>query len=411
MYFILFTGQYRFNWACSVAGASFFGLASLAVLTVQTARRRGAEQKATLDTLIAGSIFGYSALFISSILTLTTRLHPRTYDLYLYAADAGFGLPLCVWVAQFVGRRPLLLWWTSLVYESLPLIVSLLYAYQRSGRRRLPVRVLPAFLGGGAAAYALYNLLPAAGPRYAFGPAFPDQLPSITQAGLHLVRTGDAARNAVPSMHLACALLILWTCKPLGRLARAGAALFLAFTILATLGFGEHYVVDLVVGVPYALALAAICAPRDAQRHWKTIALGASLTGAWMIALRFSPILFQSVAFTWIASLGTVLLSLFAWKKAAKHFHRKLIYFHKCYPIEEWQLKKQQRRRRQQRRRPLRSPRQKRPQQKRRSSRLCFLPAGVLAARAQHPDHSCFSPAVIFRAAPPDSRTPSQSCS
>jgi hypothetical protein len=318
--FVLFSHRFRFNWPCSIACGSFFGLASLAVLTVQTARLRGAAQKEKLDTLAAGSVFGYSALLITFILNLTTRLHPRTYDLYLYAADAGFALPLCPWIGRFAGRWPVLLWFTSLAYETLPLAVSLLYAYQRSGRRPLPVRVLPAFLGGGAAAYALYNILPATGPRYIFGAAFPASLPAAAQVGLHLVRVGDVARNAVPSMHLACALLILWTCRPLGRWVRAGAALFLALTVLATIGFGEHYVVDLVAAVPYALALAALCAPAGWPRNRAAIAIGAGLTAAWILALRFATPLFHSTVFTWLAALGTVAVCLFAWQNTVRTY-------------------------------------------------------------------------------------------
>lgn len=315
IYFALFSHRFQYNWASSVACASFFGLASLTVLAAQTVRRRGEEQKRTLDTLIAGSVFAYSALFIAYILNLTTRLHPRTFDLYLYAADSGFGVPLCAGIGRFVGARPWLVWWSSLVYESLPLVVSVLYAYQRSGQRRLPVRVLPAFLGGGAAAYLLYNVLPAAGPRYAFGAAFPEHLPSAAQTGLHLVQLGDVARNAVPSMHFACALLIFWTCRPLGRIVRALAALFLVFTVLATIGFGEHYVVDLVAAVPYALALAAICAPSKTARDWRSIALGAGLTLAWILSLRFATTLFASLTFTWLFASATIVACLFAWRK------------------------------------------------------------------------------------------------
>jgi hypothetical protein len=180
-----------------------------------------------------------------------------------------------------------------------------LYAYQRSGKRKLPLRVLPAFLGGGTAAYALYNILPATGPCYIFGAAFPDRLPTAAQAGLQMTVVGAAARNAIPSMHLACALLILWTCRPLGPWVRGGAAVFLILTVLATLGFGEHYVVDLVAAVPYALALEAI-----SMRRWRAIVAGMGLTLAWIAALRFSPTLFHSVAFTWTASLGTIAMCL-----------------------------------------------------------------------------------------------------
>jgi len=304
--FILWSGRYRFDWPSSIASGSFFGLASLAVLAVQTIRLESAAQKEKLETLMAGGVFGYSALFIAYILNFTTRLHPRTYDLYLYAADAGYGLPIGAWVGKFVGARPLLLHACSLVYESLPLAVSLLYAYQRSGRKQLPVRVLPAFLGGGGAAYLLYNFLPATGPHYIFGAAFPEHLPSAAEAGLRMVTVGDAARNAVPSMHLACALMIFWACRPLAAWVRAAAAVFLALTILATLGFGEHYVVDLVAAIPYAAALMGICSTRQAKAPVPALVL----TLGWMAALRFGTPLFASHTFTWLASIATALVCL-----------------------------------------------------------------------------------------------------
>jgi hypothetical protein len=309
--FIAFSGRYHFDWPSSIACGAFLGLASLSVLAVQTVRLRGDEQKEKLHTLLAGSVLGYSALFIAYILTLTTRLHPRTYDLFLYAADAGFGIPIGVWLAQFVGGRPLLLQACSVVYESLPLAVSLLFAYERSGKKPIEVQVLPAFLGGGAAAYALYNFLPATGPHYVFGAAFPNAMPP-SSAALHLVTVGNYARNAVPSMHLACALMIFWACRPLARWVRLGAGLFLILTILATLGFGEHYVVDLVAAVPYALAVQAICARRDlagSREYRRAIWIGLGLTLWWMALLRFAVPMFQSYAFTWTAALATIGIS------------------------------------------------------------------------------------------------------
>ena len=313
--FVFASGRYRFDWPSSIACGSFLGLASLAVLTVQTVRLKAAAQKEKLDALIAGSVFGYSALFISYILNLTTRFHPQTYDLYLYAADAGFGIPICAWTARFVGSRPVLLHACSLVYESLPLAVSLLYAYERSGGKRLPVRVLPAFLGGGAAAYLLYNFVPATGPHYIFGAAFPENLPTARDAGLHMIAVGDAARNALPSMHLACALMIVWATRPLAAWVRAAAAAFLFLTILATLGFGEHYVVDLVAAVPYAFALEALCA--SGQPRVRDASLGISVAIAWVAILRFGTPLFSSHLFTWTASIATVFGCLEVRRRAA----------------------------------------------------------------------------------------------
>jgi hypothetical protein len=307
--FALASGRFRGDWPTSLACAGFLGLASLAVLGAQVFRLRGAEQDRKLRTLIAGSVFGFSALFIAVILSWTTRLHPRTYDLYLYAADAGYGLPLSRWAGQLIAAHPALAWLCGLVYETLPLAVSLLYAYERSGSRPVPVRVLPAFLGGGAAAYLLYNFLPAAGPHYVFGAAFPNAMPDAAGLKLALAPLGEAARNAVPSMHIACALLICWCCEALPRWVRISAAIYLALTALATLGFGEHYVVDLVAALPYAMALAAIC-----SRRARAAGVGVGLTLAWLAALRFAtPLFAASPPFTWTATLGTV-ATVVAWR-------------------------------------------------------------------------------------------------
>jgi hypothetical protein len=248
-------------------------------------------------------------LFIVSILNLTTKLHPQTYDLYLYAADKGYGIPICAWTGQFLSNHPLLFRSCAFVYESLPLAISLLYAYQRSGEKALGIRVLPAFLGGGAAVYLLYNVLPAAGPCYVFGSAFPNHLPQAP--GLHLVALGDVARNAMPSMHLACALLIFWNSRRISRWIYAGSTVYLVLTGLATIGLGEHYVIDLVAAVPYALVLQSVCVPATLwlRPEWKrSLGTGVILTAAWIAAARFGTPLFHSALFTWGLSILTLLL-------------------------------------------------------------------------------------------------------
>jgi len=307
--FIVFTHQFQADWPSLVACGSFLGLASLFVLAVRVFCLRGARQRDTCNTLIAGSIFGYSAVAIGFVLKLTATLQPRTYDLYLYAADMGFGWPLCAWVGHFVRDQLVLSKICGVGYECLPLLISLLLAYERSGRQALPIRVLPAFLGGGVAVYVLYNVLPAAGPTFAFESAFPDHLPALASLAIQPIHLANAPRNAVPSMHLACAVLIYWSCRRLPLWVRIGSALYIVFTLLATIGFGEHYVVDLVAALPYALSVQAACAPRALRERpavWWTFATGAGLCIAWIAALRFAVALFHSVAFTWLASVTTI---------------------------------------------------------------------------------------------------------
>lgn len=319
--FVVLRPGFRWTWPNGLAAASSTGLGSLAVLTAGVLRHRGAQQQQKLTTLIGGSIFIYSSLFIAFILKATAAWHPKTYDLYLYAADAGFGIPIAARVGILVAHHPALAWWCSLVYESLPLAVSLLYAYERSGGKLLPTRVLPAFLGGGASAYLLYNILPAAGPLYIFGAQFPAHLPALVHIAPQAPLIQDAPRNAVPSMHLACALLIFWNLRRLSRWLYAASGLYLGLTILATLGFGEHYVVDLIAGVPYALFLGAAC-PRQpvAPAGNRALLTGATLTLTWIAALRFAPALFHSAAFTWAAALSTVILCWLAQRRFEQAF-------------------------------------------------------------------------------------------
>ena len=116
--------------------------------------------------------------------------------------------------------------------------------------------------------------------------------------------TPTAPRNSLPSLHFAWALLILWSLKPGQRLARLLAVLFVIATVLATLGSGEHYLVDLIVAVPFATSVQRGC-----QRQWKMMALYGAITLLWIAYLRFGMPYFEpSRAAAWLAGGITVSL-------------------------------------------------------------------------------------------------------
>jgi membrane-associated phospholipid phosphatase len=64
----------------------------------------------------------------------------------------------------------------------------------------------------------------------------------------------DAIPNGIPSVHVSTALLMLWFLRewPIGR---AIGLIYLALTIGATLGIGQHYFFDLLCAVPYTFAI------------------------------------------------------------------------------------------------------------------------------------------------------------
>jgi hypothetical protein len=171
-----------------------------------------------------------------------------------------------------------------------------------------------AFLIAGPVGFLFYNLFPACGPLYVFGQAFPFHPPSI--AILPRLALEPAVvpgwRNAMPSLHLAWTLLAWWYSKGLSWVERLVAFAFLAMTVLATLGTGEHWFVDLVVAFPYALMIQAICAYHvpwkdPARKTALFLGLGASL--GWMATLRYGTELFwTSPIVPWTLSAATIAL-------------------------------------------------------------------------------------------------------
>jgi len=117
-------------------------------------------------------------------------------------------------------------------------------------------------MAGGVLGYFPYLLFPAAGPIY-ISAGFPGASLSLSQLHSLALRTIPVnltiPRNAMPSLHMACILLIRFNCKSFSRPVRMLTFIFVLTTIFDTLGTGEHYLIDLVVAFPFAVAVQALC--------------------------------------------------------------------------------------------------------------------------------------------------------
>jgi hypothetical protein len=120
----------------------------------------------------------------------------------------------------------------------------------------------------------------------------------------------DAPRNCMPSLHLAGALVIWWNSRLWPRWGRLLAGLFLWATIFSTLALGEHYLVDLVVALPFTLVFQAawtVSVPLAESVRRKPLWVGTLLTLAWFVLLRYGLRLFLiSPAVSWSLILLTV---------------------------------------------------------------------------------------------------------
>ena len=103
------------------------------------------------------------------------------------------------------------------------------------------------------------------------------------------------------------AFLVAWSARPLGRAVRLLTWLYLAVTVVATLGSGENDLVDLIVAAPFALAIHLAARREDAKR----IGMLLALVAAWMAMIRWYPSILirvpaTTVTLTVVSILATV---------------------------------------------------------------------------------------------------------
>lgn len=289
------------------------GLASLAMLVYGSLRANDARRRDGLALLGGLLMLQLYMLANDSYLHLTEALHPATYDAVAYRIDASLGFLPSV-TAVLLARThelgtPILL----LAYTLLPYFASLLYALQVRSRLRWPAGFFTIVVVSGAIGYTLYQLCPITGPQYAFGAAFPEAMKAADQYPLQAEVVRPAARNAMPSMHFAWALLLWFNARPLHPAVRSVFALLLGFTVLATLGLGEHYLIDLFAGASAALAMQGLCVrvlPWAHAARRDAVLAGSLLTLAWVLAVRLGADLFSRVpGLTWALAAVTTVVS------------------------------------------------------------------------------------------------------
>lgn len=220
----------------------FFGLRC--IFSPSDQHRSGVAVLVTIVTIGAGSVALNFAYALS-------RVRPIKVDLYIYNIDRRlFGVePYYILAPSLHGHHAVLIG-LALCYGLLPIaaiLAILVYLYRSPDEFRY---IFLLFAINLLAAPLFYLALPVCGPAY----AFPDSLrvPDVgTAHGILLT----AAPNGIPSVHCSTVLLIVWSLRRWPRDLWL-ASLYAVAVILATLVYGEHYLLDLVAAVPYA---ALVC--------------------------------------------------------------------------------------------------------------------------------------------------------
>ena len=250
----------------------------------------------------------------NSVLAATSILFPLTYDIYLTKIDEafwGFGYG----VAALANTLPL--WFNKLIafiYALLTVLFFPLVALMiRDGKvwtmHGWRTMVIPFFV-----AVACYAWLPAAGPIFLFGETgFPGNVLPSDKLDHMLSAVAPAPRNAMPSMHLSGALWVMMIAAALRwHILLPLSIVFVIGTAWATLSLGQHYVIDLVVAMPFAAWLGVLLIdPPSWKASPKWLVMLHRVCGftfaTWMILLRFAPMwLHEHLAFVRILSAWSV---------------------------------------------------------------------------------------------------------
>jgi hypothetical protein len=268
----------------------FLGLASIAMAGVRTAWAAASARRRVFETAAAVTLFPFVVAEALLVRRALNDAYAPTYDLYAFILDSRLGGQLSFALGRLFAHWPRADAFLWEIYTALPFMLGLLYAYTRQrGKPGEGARAAVLLFLASLLAVAGYRVVPIAGPLFAF-PGFPVEPPSVGSGHLRLLPLDpEVLRNGVPSLHFAAALLVWWNLRRLGRFPRLIAGFFLVGTFLATLGTGEHYLVDLIMTVPFSLALQAGLMATDvdsAGRRWATVGFGSLLTVAWLGALR-----------------------------------------------------------------------------------------------------------------------------
>jgi len=257
----------------AVLGLSgFCGFALLVYRAVATGDRK------LFYVVLPALIFLTLSVMLAVFLTFANRRTAHRYDLEIYAMDnatwSGFG----PFFGKLIVSHPWAVNIEEIVYAALPGVMILVFAFYTYRRHNVGIDLLGLYLTMAISGFLLYFVAPACGPVYAFGSSFPFSLPPARTA----VLASDILQhppNAMPSLHFANALMLYLNSKP-WRSLHIFTLAFMILTCIATLGSGEHYVTDLVVAVPFAVALQLLFT----SRRFSAV-LPALLVAAWLLAI------------------------------------------------------------------------------------------------------------------------------
>ncbi|QBS44477.1 DUF5933 domain-containing protein [Nocardia sp. CS682] len=273
-----------------------------ALAVIAAVRWSGERRRTALRAITFGALLILATKVGEIWLDITAWACPRVLDPYAQLADHALGNPswLVGHALDIAGPVPLSV--VRWVYFELPVAAIVVAVWQlrnvTTGEwpRHHLVRT---FLALGLIGPLFYVIFPIVGPILAFGPqgngleiadVWPNIVPPLPFSVGPMPFDGITPRNCMPSLHTAWALSLFIHSRRGPRWLRYGGAFWLVCTLIATLGLGAHYGVDLIAGAALCLTVESVL--RDPDRGWdhyriRVVALGIATFAATLLATRY----------------------------------------------------------------------------------------------------------------------------
>jgi hypothetical protein len=210
----------------------------------------GHEKKRAISVLYGWVPFLYVFLTATAALELGVKAYSNwTFDGVFWGLEKNImgGQIAFQRLSTLENNHPLVGRILDFSYDQLHLVCALVLGFGiRYGYKKSSIPLF--FIVSGTLAGFIYGILPAVGPNvtmHVYGLSVPFG---------RLEFAGNYVKNCMPSMHLAWALAV--TVFAFGMpnfILKTFCSLFLVLTFFSTMANGEHYLIDLIVAIPFSL--------------------------------------------------------------------------------------------------------------------------------------------------------------
>ena len=242
------------------------------------------------------------AMFLSMAMPCLLSLNgsisgQAVYDPHLYALDSLWGVQVSFIVAKFLRNHVIYSKFMEIIYYYLPIwmIASQIIVYRDNLKLKrdhlqclIPALLFFLIAIGGK---LCYRFLPAVGVELYCGQnLFPNgPWPAANMNPVPIDAPYYLYRNCMPSLHLSWILAVYYSLYRAKPIYKNTALVLVALTALSTFSVGCHYLIDLIIAIPFTMALLAIVTP-DASNRIRLIGaiFGTVTVLSWLCIFKYS---------------------------------------------------------------------------------------------------------------------------